>query len=57
MAEKGTHDELLAQKGRYYSMWQKQIRAENAAEEARIFSEKAKKLQEQSLAADLNNSS
>lgn len=34
VAEAGTHQELLAMKGRYHSMWRKQIRAEQAAEQA-----------------------
>ena len=46
VAERGTHDELLAQKGRYYNMWRKQIRAEKAAEEARVLVEAAAKLKE-----------
>ena len=33
VVEAGTHEELLAMKGRYASMWKKQIRAEPAAEE------------------------
>lgn len=34
VVEKGTHDDLLAQKGRYASMWEKQIRAEKALDAA-----------------------
>ncbi|KAK5989159.1 ABC transporter aclQ [Cladobotryum mycophilum] len=33
--EKGTHDELLSARGRYASMWEKQIRAERALDVAR----------------------
>ncbi|KAJ5774292.1 Vacuolar ABC heavy metal transporter (H.t1.c1) [Penicillium paradoxum] len=33
VAESGTHEELLAMKGRYASMWRKQIRAQKAAQE------------------------
>lgn len=49
--EKGTHNELLEKKGRYYNMWRKQIRAEKAAEEARLLQEQAGRLQEQAEAA------
>lgn len=35
IVEKGTHDDLLAKKGRYASMWDKQIRAEKALDAAR----------------------
>jgi ABC-type multidrug transport system ATPase subunit len=49
VAESGTHVELLAKKGRYAAMWKKQIRAEEAAREAQILSDKATKLREQSL--------
>ncbi|KAI2792639.1 ABC transporter aclQ [Penicillium oxalicum] len=35
VAESGTHEELLAMKGRYASMWRKQIRAQKAAIEVR----------------------
>ncbi|MCJ1479215.1 hypothetical protein MMC13_007900 [Lambiella insularis] len=44
VAESGTHDELLAMKGRYASMWRKQIRAQKAAEEARVLSDRAEQL-------------
>ena len=47
VAEKGTHDELLAQKGRYASMWKKQVRAEKAAEEARVLKDRAERLRQQ----------
>jgi ATP-binding cassette, subfamily B, vacuolar membrane transporter HMT1/ACLQ len=49
VAESGTHDELLAKKGRYAAMWRKQIRAEEAAREAQVLSDRAAKLREDSL--------
>ena len=42
--EKGTHEELLSLKGRYTSMWRKQIRAQKAAQEAKVASDRAKQL-------------
>lgn len=42
--ERGTHDELLARKGRYASMWKKQVRAQKAMEEARVLKDKADRL-------------
>ena len=44
VAERGTHDELLALKGRYASMWRKQIRAQKAAEEAKVYTDRAEQL-------------
>lgn len=43
VVEKGTHDELIAKKGRYASMWEKQIRAERALDAAREAQLKAKR--------------
>lgn len=44
VAESGTHEELLLLKGRYASMWRKQIRAQKAAEEAKVLSDRAEQL-------------
>lgn len=44
VAESGTHEELLARKGRYASMWRKQIRAQRAAQEAKVLSDRAEQL-------------
>ncbi|RFU23944.1 hypothetical protein B7463_g12395, partial [Scytalidium lignicola] len=49
VAESGTHDELLAKKGRYATMWRKQIRAERAADEAALMMAKANALREVAL--------
>src|SRR3569833_1008828 len=44
IVERGTHSELLAMKGRYTSMWEKQSQAAAAAEKARDATAKANKL-------------
>lgn len=51
VAERGTHMELLAQKGRYAGMWKKQVRAQRAAEEAKILKDKADRLRRESMTA------
>ncbi|KAG8623443.1 hypothetical protein KVT40_008419 [Elsinoe batatas] len=47
-AERGTHDELLNMRGRYASMWKKQVRAQRAAEEARVLRDRADRLRRES---------
>ena len=49
VAERGTHAELLAMKGRYHGMWKKQVRAQKAAEEAKVLKEKADRLRRESM--------
>ncbi|KAI0971826.1 ABC transporter-like protein [Xylaria arbuscula] len=44
IAEKGTHEQLLKQNGQYASMWNRQAKAEKAAEDARAAYRKAEKL-------------
>ncbi|KAL9124590.1 MAG: hypothetical protein Q9217_006095 [Psora testacea] len=44
VAESGTHEELLALNGRYATMWNRQIRAQQAAAEARQANNLAKQL-------------
>lgn len=44
VVERGTHEELLSLKGKYASMWRKQIRAQKAAEEAKVLSDRAEQL-------------
>jgi len=47
VAESGSHEDLLALKGRYASMWRKQIRAQQAAEQAKELSDKAERLRKE----------
>lgn len=47
VAESGTHSELLKVKGRYASMWRKQIRAQRVAEEAQDLADRAEKLRKE----------
>lgn len=44
VVERGTHEELLSLKGKYANMWRKQIRAQKAAEEAKVLSDRAEQL-------------
>ena len=44
VAECGTHNELLEAKGQYANMWRKQIRAQKAAEEAKVLTDRAEQL-------------
>ena len=49
VAERGSHAELLAMKGRYAGMWKKQVRAQRAAEEAKFLKDKADRLRRESM--------
>lgn len=49
VAETGRHEELLAQRGRYWGMWRKQVRAQRAAEEAKVLRDKADRLRRESM--------
>ncbi|CAI6334926.1 unnamed protein product [Periconia digitata] len=44
VVERGTHEDLLERNGQYASMWKKQIRAQRAAEQARVLKDKAERL-------------
>ncbi|KAL4808930.1 hypothetical protein BDV18DRAFT_133521 [Aspergillus unguis] len=55
--ESGTHDQLLAMKGRYASMWRKQIRAQRAAAEAQVLNDRAQRLRSASTSAAAEDSS
>jgi len=44
VVERGTHEQLLAMKGRYSTMWKKQVRAQRAAEEAKLRKDKVERV-------------
>ena len=44
VVESGRHDQLLEKRGRYASMWRKQIRAQQAADQAKELHDKAERL-------------
>lgn len=44
VVERGTHEDLLEKNGHYASMWKKQIRAQRAAEQAKLLKDKADRL-------------
>jgi ABC-type transport system involved in Fe-S cluster assembly fused permease/ATPase subunit len=52
VAERGTHQELLEMKGKYANMWEKQIQAQRAAEEAKVLKDKADRLRRESVHHD-----
>lgn len=52
VSERGTHQELLDMKGRYASMWRKQVRAQRAAEEAKVLKDKADRLRRESRSGE-----
>lgn len=53
--ERGTHEELLERNGHYAAMWKKQIRAQRAAEQAKVLKDKAERLRRQSKDASIDN--
>jgi ABC-type transport system involved in Fe-S cluster assembly fused permease/ATPase subunit len=55
VAERGTHEELLALGGRYKMMWRKQIKAERVAEEAKHLQNKAERLRRESKDGGIDN--
>lgn len=57
VVETGTHDQLLALKGRYASMWRKQVRAQKAIAEAQVLQNRAQRLRSASNGAGGDDSS
>ena len=56
VAERGTHEELLAMDGRYSTMWNRQIRAQQAAADARQASKLAKQLRREAQGSEGDSS-
>ncbi|KAL5370736.1 hypothetical protein PMIN02_013070 [Paraphaeosphaeria minitans] len=44
VAERGTHEDLLEKNGHYAAMWKKQVRAQTAAEQAKMLRDKGERL-------------
>ncbi|KAJ5988762.1 hypothetical protein N7481_003972 [Penicillium waksmanii] len=57
VSESGTHEELLALKGRYASMWRKQIRAQKAAAEAQVLQDRAERIRNATNSDDSSSQS
>lgn len=57
VAESGTHQELLDLKGRYASMWRKQIRAQKAAAEAQVLQDRAERIRNATHSDDSSSQS
>ncbi|EEH36367.1 heavy metal tolerance protein [Paracoccidioides lutzii Pb01] len=57
VAESGTHEQLLNLKGKYASMWRKQIRAQKAAAEAQVLQDRAQRLRSASTVGGDDSSS
>lgn len=55
--ERGTHEELLERNGQYAAMWKKQIRAQRAAEQAKVLKDKADRLRRESKDGQLDDGS
>jgi len=51
--ERGTHEELIERNGHYAAMWKKQIRAQRAAEQAKVLKDKADRLRRESKDANI----
>ncbi|MCJ1309437.1 hypothetical protein MMC25_003096 [Agyrium rufum] len=56
VVESGTHDVLLARKGKYHTMWRNQIKAQRAAEEAHALTTIAERLRNDIIQGDVSAS-
>ncbi|PSR94654.1 hypothetical protein BD289DRAFT_363207 [Coniella lustricola] len=54
--ERGTHDELIAKEGKYYAMWQKQAKAEEAAKAALVAKQQARQAMREARLAGKDSS-